>query len=268
MCGSWRPSSALAWWYVTCINECATRVRIVQYVDVFRTTISTNVRRKPYVSLRPRLLFVAISTTLVHVQDPCDQQAHHPTVWSFRWFWGTTNSVRSAEAEHVLEHDTSSWRSLLAEYYGIYDQMAVQRIRQICISFHWNISRKSTDYFIGFSYGLAVALRWIQKDALKKNTELGFGGIWTLDLCCSFMTDKTLRACLNLFRPGCDFCNGTRLLVIVRSIPSCLCPFWISRQPSNRPQKKITQPNFSAGPRSSTRRQGCRHKSSECSWHR
>ena len=34
-----------------------------------------------------------------------------------------------------------------------------------------------------------------------------------------------LRACLNLFRPGWYGWNGTRLLVVVRSILSCLCPF-------------------------------------------
>ena len=34
-----------------------------------------------------------------------------------------------------------------------------------------------------------------------------------------------INACLNLFRPGWNGWNGTRLLVVVRSIPSCLCPF-------------------------------------------
>ena len=34
-----------------------------------------------------------------------------------------------------------------------------------------------------------------------------------------------LRACINLFRPGWNCWNGTRLLVAVRSISSCLCPF-------------------------------------------
>ena len=36
---------------------------------------------------------------------------------------------------------------------------------------------------------------------------------------------EQLSACLNLFRPGWNGWNGTRLLVVVRSIPSCLCPF-------------------------------------------
>ena len=31
-------------------------------------------------------------------------------------------------------------------------------------------------------------------------------------------------ATLNLFRPGWNGWNGTRLLVVVASIPSCLCP--------------------------------------------
>ena len=34
-----------------------------------------------------------------------------------------------------------------------------------------------------------------------------------------------IRACLNFFRPGWNGWNGTRLLVVVRSISSCLCPF-------------------------------------------
>ena len=34
-----------------------------------------------------------------------------------------------------------------------------------------------------------------------------------------------LRACLNLFQPGWNGWNGTRLLVVVRSIPSRLRPF-------------------------------------------
>ena len=38
-----------------------------------------------------------------------------------------------------------------------------------------------------------------------------------------------------------------------------------SRQPSNRPEQKITQLTVAAGPRSSTRRQGCRHVGGECS---
>ena len=75
----------------------------------------------------------------------------------------------------------------------------------------------------------------------------------------------TVRACLHLFRPGWDGWNGTRLLVVVRFIPSCLCPFSVSRQPGNRPEQKITQLTFAAGPRSSTRRQGCRHVGRECS---
>ena len=41
-----------------------------------------------------------------------------------------------------------------------------------------------------------------------------------------------------------------------------------SRQPSNRPEQKITQLTFAAEPRSSTLTQGCRHVGSECSWHR
>ena len=74
-----------------------------------------------------------------------------------------------------------------------------------------------------------------------------------------------VRACLNLFRPGWNDLNGTRLFVVDRSITSCLCPFRISKQPSNRPDQKITQLTLAAGPRSSTRRQGCRHVGSECS---
>ena len=35
---------------------------------------------------------------------------------------------------------------------------------------------------------------------------------------------SVVRACLNLFRPGWNGWNGTRL-VVVRFIPSCLCPF-------------------------------------------
>ena len=65
-----------------------------------------------------------------------------------------------------------------------------------------------------------------------------------------------VRACLILFRPGWNGWNGARLLVVVRSVPSCLCPFRTSRPPSNRPEQKIAQPTFAAGPRSSTRRQG------------
>ena len=34
-----------------------------------------------------------------------------------------------------------------------------------------------------------------------------------------------LRTCFNLFRPGWNGWNGTRLTVVVRSIRSCLCPF-------------------------------------------
>ena len=62
------------------------------------------------------------------------------------------------------------------------------------------------------------------------------------------------RACLDLFRPGWNGWNGSRLFVVVCSIPSCLCPFLISRQPSNRPEQKLTQLTFAAGPCSSTRR--------------
>ena len=57
-----------------------------------------------------------------------------------------------------------------------------------------------------------------------------------------------LRACLNLLRLGWNGWNGTRLLVVVRSIPSCWCPFWNSRQPSNRPEQKMTQMTFAVGP--------------------
>ena len=84
-------------------------------------------------------------------------------------------------------------------------------------------------------------------------------------LYCTAVLVYMVRACLMLFRRGWNGWNGTRLLVVVRSIPSCLCPFRISSQPINRPEQKITQLTFAAGPRSSTRRQGCRHVGSECS---
>ena len=65
-----------------------------------------------------------------------------------------------------------------------------------------------------------------------------------------------MKVCLNLFRPGWNGWNWTRLLVVVRSIPSSFCPFWISRQASNRPEQNMTRLTFAVGPRSSTRRQG------------
>ena len=80
---------------------------------------------------------------------------------------------------------------------------------------------------------------------------------------CLISHEMSLRACLNLFRPGWNGWNGTRLLVVVLSIPTCLCPFRVSGQPSNRPEQIITQLTIAAGPHSSTQRQGCRHVGSE-----
>ena len=46
---------------------------------------------------------------------------------------------------------------------------------------------------MGFSRGLAVVWRLIQKKHFRKKKLIDdFGGIWTPDLCCSFITDTTL----------------------------------------------------------------------------
>ena len=55
---------------------------------------------------------------------------------------------------------------------------------------------------------------------------------------CGNSSLQVVRACLNLCRPGWNGWNGTRLLEVVRSIPSCLCPFWIPGNRAPDPNRK------------------------------